>query len=60
MMLADVPAHGYDLVRRLNHAGFDTVGYGTVYPLRTRMRRLGLVPAEQTTSPNGPPGRPTR
>lgn len=54
-MLADSPAHGYDLVRRLNDAGFDTVGYGTVYPLLTRMKRLGLVATEQTASPSGPP-----
>ena len=29
-LLARAPAHGYELVRRLNDAGFDAVGYGTV------------------------------
>lgn len=54
-LLARAPAHGYELVRRLNAAGFDTVGYGTVYPLLTRMRRLGLVADQLTDSPAGPP-----
>ena len=53
-LLDQAPAHGYELVRRLNAAGFHTVGYGTVYPLLTRMRRLGLVTNELHASPTGP------
>jgi PadR family transcriptional regulator PadR len=53
-LLDQAPAHGYELVRRLNAAGFDTVGYGTAYPLLTRMRRLGLVADELHASPSGP------
>ncbi len=54
-LLAREPAHGYELVRRVEAAGFDAVGYGTVYPLLTRMRRLGLVADEMQASPSGPP-----
>jgi PadR family transcriptional regulator, regulatory protein PadR len=54
-LLASEPAHGYELVRRVEEAGFDAVGYGTVYPLLTRMRRLGLVADEMQASPAGPP-----
>jgi PadR family transcriptional regulator PadR len=54
-LLAKEPAHGYELVRRVEAAGFDAVGYGTVYPLLTRMRRLGLVADEAQASPTGPP-----
>jgi PadR family transcriptional regulator PadR len=54
-LLAKEPAHGYELVRRIDAAGFDAVGYGTVYPLLTRMRRLGLVTDQLEPSPNGPP-----
>jgi PadR family transcriptional regulator PadR len=54
-LLAKAPAHGYELVRRLEAAGFGGVGYGTVYPLLTRMRRLGLVADEVQASPTGPP-----
>ncbi|MFC5924756.1 PadR family transcriptional regulator [Micromonospora vulcania] len=54
-LLVKEPAHGYELVRRLNAAGLGTVGYGTVYPLLTRMRRLGFVVDEVEDSPAGPP-----
>ena len=54
-LLAREPAHGYELVRRLEASGLDAVGYGTVYPLLTRMRRLGLVADEMQASPTGPP-----
>lgn len=54
-LLGSEPAHGYELVRRMEAVGFGAVGYGTIYPLLTRMRRLGLVADEQQDSPNGPP-----
>ena len=54
-LLAREPAHGYEMVRRVEAAGFDAVGYGTIYPLLTRMRRLGLIADEMQASPSGPP-----
>jgi PadR family transcriptional regulator PadR len=54
-LLAAEPAHGYELVRRLEAAGFATVSYGTVYPLITRLHRLGLVANALQSSPSGPP-----
>ncbi|WP_410813559.1 PadR family transcriptional regulator [Micromonospora sp. 067-2] len=54
-LLTREPAHGYELVRRMEAAGFGTISYGTIYPLLTRMRRLGLVADEQQVSPTGPP-----
>ncbi|MEV6694799.1 PadR family transcriptional regulator [Micromonospora sp. NPDC051196] len=54
-LLSREPAHGYELVRRMESAGFNTISYGTIYPLLTRMRRLGLVADEQQISPTGPP-----
>ncbi|MGC4894700.1 PadR family transcriptional regulator [Micromonospora sp. DT31] len=56
-LLAAEPAHGYELVRRLDTAGFGAVSYGTVYPLVTRLHRLGLVDNAQQASPSGPPRR---
>jgi len=53
-LLAAEPAHGYELVRRLDTAGFGTVSYGTVYPLITRLHRLGLVAHAPQPSPSGP------
>ena len=54
-LLAGEPAHGYELVRRLDTAGFGTVSYGTVYPLITRLHRLGLIANALQPSPSGPP-----
>ena len=54
-LLAEEPAHGYELVRRLDTAGFGSVSYGTVYPLITRLHRLGLVANARQPSPSGPP-----
>lgn len=53
-LLAREPAHGYELVHRFDAAGLQAVGYGTIYPLLTRMRRLGLVVDELQPSPTGP------
>ncbi|MBE1490365.1 PadR family transcriptional regulator [Plantactinospora soyae] len=54
-VLAGEPAHGYELVRRMETTGIGPVSYGTIYPLLTRMRRLGLVVDKQEASPAGPP-----
>jgi PadR family transcriptional regulator PadR len=53
-LLAERPAHGYELVQRVGEVGFPSVGYGTIYPLLTRMRRLDLVVQEVRDSPSGP------
>jgi PadR family transcriptional regulator PadR len=49
------PAHAYEVVERLRTTGFDTVGYGTIYPLVTRLRRLGFLEQVSKVSPIGPP-----
>ncbi|MEU7996415.1 PadR family transcriptional regulator [Micromonospora sp. NPDC049060] len=54
-LLARRATHGYELVGRLEAIGIEGVGYGTIYPLLTRMRRLGLVVDEVQASPTGPP-----
>jgi PadR family transcriptional regulator PadR len=54
-LLVAEPAHGYELVHRLEAAGFGAVSYGTVYPLITRLHRLGLVANAMEPSPSGPP-----
>ena len=53
-LLSEQPAHGYELVQRAGEAGFPSVGYGTIYPLLTRMRRLDLVAQQIQDSPHGP------
>src|SRR4051794_13599479 len=54
-LLARKPTHAYDLVVLLEQHGLPGVGYGTVYPLMGRLRRLGLVSERTEPSPSGPP-----
>src|SRR3954465_13314951 len=54
-LLARRPTHAYDLVVLLERHGLPGVGYGTVYPLMGRLRRLGLVTERAEPSPAGPP-----
>ena len=48
------PTHAYEVVERLRATGFDTIGYGTIYPLVTRLRRQGLLEQVSVASPIGP------
>lgn len=41
-LLARQPEHAYGVAQRLAEHGFST-SYGTIYPLVTRLRRLGLL-----------------
>lgn len=54
-LLDDAPTHAYDLVVRLAERGLPGVGYGTIYPLVGRLRRLGLLEGSVQASPAGPP-----
>jgi len=54
-LLSQRPTHAYDLVVQLERRGLTGVGYGTVYPLMGRLRRLGLVDERTEPSPSGPP-----
>lgn len=53
-ILRDTPLHAYGLVEALHRRGFDQTSYGTVYPLVTRLRRLGLVSQRAEASSSGP------
>ncbi|MGY1843992.1 PadR family transcriptional regulator [Modestobacter sp. SYSU DS0875] len=53
-LLAEQPTHAYDLVVRLEQRGLRDVGYGTIYPLVGRLRRLGLLDERAEPSPAGP------
>jgi len=53
-VLAVEPTHAYDVVDRLRAQGFSSVGYGTLYPLVTRLRSQGLLQQESRPSPSGP------
>lgn len=53
--IATQPSHAYEVCERLQSHGLSTVGYGTVYPLVSRLRRQGYLRQETVASPSGPP-----
>lgn len=54
-LLSEQPCHTYDLTKRLAAQGVTDVGYGTLYPLVTRLRRQGLLEEQTEPSSTGPP-----
>lgn len=54
-MLQERPGHAYELSHRLQDAGLGETSYGTIYPLITRLRRLGLLTERSEPSDVGPP-----
>jgi len=48
------PNHAYGVVQQLQGHGFAQTSYGTIYPLVTRLRRLGLVRQNSQPSQGGP------
>ena len=54
-LLSQRPSHAYELSARLEQRGLDGVGYGTLYPLVTRLRRLGMLEQDVQPGDSGPP-----
>ena len=53
-ILSSKPNHAYGLVEALRARDFEQTSYGTIYPLVTRLRRLGLVSQHSEPGENGP------
>lgn len=53
-MLSQHELYGYDLVKRLTAMPGLGIADGSVYPLLSRMRKVGLVVTRLEESPNGP------
>ena len=47
-------AYGYDLVQRLEDAGYGDYNKGSIYRTLRQMERLGLVSSDWDTSTDGP------
>ena len=54
-VIADQPAYGYEMTKRLEERGLDVVGEGSVYPALGRLERGGLVASYREASNGGPP-----
>src|SRR6478672_8172023 len=53
-VLREQPLHAYGIVQLLTDHDFGDVSYGTIYPLVTRLRRLGLLEQTSTAGHGGP------
>ncbi|MFC7594422.1 PadR family transcriptional regulator [Terrabacter sp. GCM10028922] len=56
-MVAEEPAYGLDIARRLTREGILLTGEGTLYPLLSRLRTAGFVETTWEESTEGPPRR---
>ena len=54
-VIADRPAYGYEMTRRLRERGLDAVAEGSIYPVLARLERDALVEAYREASNGGPP-----
>lgn len=54
-VIADEPAYGYEMTKRLGDRGLSIVGEGSIYPLLGRLERDGLVETYREPSNGGPP-----
>ena len=56
-LLADEERYGFDLVRGLAELDGMVTSEGTIYPLLSRLRRVGWLDSKWAESPSGPPRR---
>jgi PadR family transcriptional regulator PadR len=54
-VMAEGPAYGYEMTKRLRDRGLSIVGEGSIYPLLGRLEREGLVETYRGASNGGPP-----
>jgi PadR family transcriptional regulator, regulatory protein PadR len=54
-VVAEEPAYGYEMTKRLRARGLSMVGEGSIYPLLGRLERDGLVETHRAASDGGPP-----
>jgi PadR family transcriptional regulator, regulatory protein PadR len=54
-VVAEEPAYGYEMTKRLRARGLTMVGEGSIYPLLGRLERNGLVETHRAASNGGPP-----
>jgi PadR family transcriptional regulator PadR len=54
-VIANKPAYGYEMTKRLHERGLSIVGEGSIYPLLGRLERDRLVETYRAPSNGGPP-----
>lgn len=53
-IIADGETYGYEILGKLEKAGFENLLEGTLYPVLTRLEKKGLISCRKAKSPYGP------
>ena len=53
-IIAQGETYGYEILSRLEEAGFEDLGEGTLYPIITRLDKNGHISCRKAKSPLGP------
>ncbi len=53
-IIAQGETYGYEILSRLDEAGFEDLGEGTIYPIITRLDKNGFISCRKAKSPLGP------
>lgn len=53
-IIARGETYGYEILSKLEQAGFEALGEGTLYPVLTRLDKNGLIECRRAKSPLGP------
>ena len=54
-LIAEEPSYGYEMVAKLKRRGVELVSEGSIYPLLSRMQKLGYIEGYFVESTGGPP-----
>ncbi len=53
-IIAQGETYGYEILSKLEQAGFENLLEGTLYPVLTRLEKKGLIACRKAKSPFGP------
>ena len=53
-VIAKGETYGYEIIQKLNEAGFEEILEGTLYPVLTRLEKKKLIKCRRAKSPLGP------
>lgn len=53
-IIAEEPSYGYEMVRKMEERGLELVGEGSIYPLLSRLQKVGYIEGYMVPSKEGP------
>lgn len=53
-IIAEEPSYGYEMVRKMEDRGLQLVGEGSIYPLLSRLQKVGYIEGYMVPSKEGP------